>query len=315
MNGLIEFLNAAAAAWAPTMFAVVWQSTALAALVAIALWALRGRSPSVRYLVLLILAAKLLALPFWSVGVEWPWFAALPAAPSPAALPSTPSEADSAPSVATLSPAASPAEPAAAPAASPPRARLAWQAWLMVLWLTVIVAEMARIALQFRGLRRLLAHSLPAPSQFNALVAECARLLGLKAAPEAREIEGAGSPFVSGLFRPCLVLPAATLTRFDAHALRQIVLHELAHVRRKDLWTLWIVHVMRTLYWFHPIAHWIAYRAGLERELACDQLAIAQSGATPGAYARTLVHAAGGASQPLALAAAVAARLDGGHAD
>ncbi len=315
MNRFIERLNDAAAAWAPTMFAVVWQSTVLAALVAAALWALRRQSPRVRYALLLFLAAKLLAMPFWSVGIAWPWSSASVATPSPAVEPSTPTVAVPAPAVETSSPTDSLAAPVVASVASPARARLTWQAWLMALWLAVIVAEVVRTARQFRRLRRLLADSRPAPPQFAALVANCARLLGLKTAPAAREIEGEGSPFVSGLIRPRLVLPAATLTSFDVPALRQIVLHELAHVRRKDLWTLWIVHAMRTLYWFHPVAHWIAYRAGLERELACDQLAIARSGATAGAYAQTLVRAAGSTSQPLALTAAVAAKLDGGHAD
>jgi len=82
-------------------------------------------------------------------------------------------------------------------------------------------------------------------------------------------------------------------------------------LQRRDLLTVWVIHLMRTVYWFNPVAHWVAYRAGLERELACDRLAMVNSGASAAAYAHTLIDAASGRSQPLVLNAAVAARLTG----
>jgi beta-lactamase regulating signal transducer with metallopeptidase domain len=65
------------------------------------------------------------------------------------------------------------------------------------------------------------------------------------------------------------------------------------------------------LYWFHPVVHWMAYRASVERELACDQIAILHSGATPASYARTLISAAGRISNSPALRSTGAATLGG----
>ncbi len=313
MNRLIETINAAAAAWAPTMLAIIWQSTLLAALVAAACWALRRQSPRVRYWLWLLLAGKLLVLPLWTVNMPWPQrpFAVPPPPPGHDAASVVPAQ----PTGPVVHEAASFVPPAAASQAEPappPASTFSWLSYLLLLWLAVVAAEIARTAWQFRRLRRLLANSEQAPPEVLEIVAECARLLDLNAAPASRQIDGEGSPLVCGLIRPVLVLPTATLTNFDAAALRQIILHELAHVRRRDLWTTWIIHAMRMLYWFHPVAHWIAYRAGLERELACDELALQHSGATAGAYARTLIRAVGTASRPLALTAAAAARLDGG---
>ena len=60
------------------------------------------------------------------------------------------------------------------------------------------------------------------------------------------------------------------------------------------------------LYFFHPIAHWVSYRIRLERELACDQLAMAVSGKNAADYADTLVRVVSHTSQPSLLQAAVA---------
>ena len=70
---------------------------------------------------------------------------------------------------------------------------------------------------------------------------------------------------------------------------------------------------MRMVYWFHLVAHWVAFRESLERELACDELAMSHSGATAGDYAQTLVAAATRLAQPAVLRAAAAAHLDGGR--
>jgi beta-lactamase regulating signal transducer with metallopeptidase domain len=107
------------------------------------------------------------------------------------------------------------------------------------------------------------------------------------------------------------VVPKSFVLLNDAPQLRQIVLHELAHLRRRDLAWCWITFVMRTVYWFHPAAHWVAFRESLERELACDELAMAYSGSTAVEYAQMLVSAASRAAMPAVLKAAT--HLDGGY--
>ena len=176
-----------------------------------------------------------------------------------------------------------------------------------------LIENLNRFAAPWFRLRAVLANAAVADGAVVDLVRECSDVLGLRAPPAVKQTDVDGSPLVCGLLRPALLLPASHAERFDKPALRQVVLHELAHLRRLDLLTIWVFHAMRVLYWLHPAAYWIVYRAGLERELACDQLAMRHSGASPAAYARTLIHAAGRSSQPMALTAAGAARLDGGY--
>ncbi len=113
------------------------------------------------------------------------------------------------------------------------------------------------------------------------------------------------SPFVCGVLRPRLVLPVGLVASLAPAEVRQVVAHELAHVKRRDLVWGWIPEIARIVYFFHPVAHWVVWRVRLERELACDQLAMTTSGHSPGEYAQTLVRVVSHTSQP--------AGAEGGH--
>jgi hypothetical protein len=94
-------------------------------------------------------------------------------------------------------------------------------------------------------------------------------------------------PFVWGLRRPSLVLPAKALT-WDADRLRMVLSHELAHVVRHDLLRLILIDLACALSWFNPVVWVAARRARLEMEHACDDMVL--RGGTPGpAYARELL--------------------------
>jgi beta-lactamase regulating signal transducer with metallopeptidase domain len=124
----------------------------------------------------------------------------------------------------------------------------------------------------------------------------------------------AGSPFVCGVRRPKLVLPHALVGMLGGEEWRQVLAHELAHVKRRDLVWGWIPEIARVLYFFHPVAHWVDYRVRLEREMACDQMAMAVSGRGPAEYADTLVRVVSSASWGSILRTSVAVGLDGNAA-
>ncbi len=84
------------------------------------------------------------------------------------------------------------------------------------------------------------------------------------------------TPLTVGLLRPAILLPAALTTQLADDELRFVLLHELAHVRRGDLWAAFVQRLVRIAWFFHP-APWIAGRlADREREQACDDAALSQ---------------------------------------
>ena len=86
------------------------------------------------------------------------------------------------------------------------------------------------------------------------------------------------SPALYGLVRLRLLLPTGMLSQFNAAELRHIFLHELAHVKRRDMGILWLVTLCKILHWFNPVLWFGFRRMAADRELACDELALSHAG-------------------------------------
>jgi Zn-dependent protease with chaperone function len=98
-------------------------------------------------------------------------------------------------------------------------------------------------------------------------------------------------PTAIGLVNPVIVLPRWVIEELSPDELNQILLHELAHLRRWDDWTNLAQKVVKALFFFHPAVWWIERKVSLEREMACDDAVIAET-ASPRAYAECLAHLA-----------------------
>src|SRR5450755_551339 len=96
------------------------------------------------------------------------------------------------------------------------------------------------------------------------------------------------SPAAIGFFRPVIVFPAGLLSQLSVEEIRVILLHELAHLRRWDDWTNLGQKIVKAVLFFHPAVWWIESRLTLEREMACDDIVLAEI-SSPRAYASSLI--------------------------
>ncbi len=120
------------------------------------------------------------------------------------------------------------------------------------------------------------------------------------------------APFVVGWLRPTIVLPAAFLAEQPATR-RMALAHEVAHIRRGDLYWEVVPVLLRTLFWFLPPAHYVANEISAAREEACDLLAIAVCDSTPSIYGSLLIRVAERAQSPLPVMAMAAPASRGFH--
>ncbi len=95
-------------------------------------------------------------------------------------------------------------------------------------------------------------------------------------------------PTAIGFFKPVILIPDWALRELPAEELRIILLHELAHLRRWDDWTNLVQKIVGAAFFFHPAVWWIERRLSLEREMACDDAVLAETG-NARAYAECLV--------------------------
>jgi beta-lactamase regulating signal transducer with metallopeptidase domain len=98
-------------------------------------------------------------------------------------------------------------------------------------------------------------------------------------------------PSVFGFFRPRILLPQGLVEKLSALELRQVVLHEMEHLRRGDDWTNLLQKVGLALFPLNPVLLWVERRLCAERELACDDRVLNSTGARK-AYAICLTRLA-----------------------
>lgn len=114
----------------------------------------------------------------------------------------------------------------------------------------------------------------PADAEMEQHAVWAAAHMGLSRCVPLRVMPGWSPMAVHGWLKPELLIPADLAERFSVAQIRGMFLHEMAHVRRRDvLWT-WLALGLCTLHWFNPLA-WLALRRfHADRELACDAAAL-----------------------------------------
>jgi beta-lactamase regulating signal transducer with metallopeptidase domain len=247
---------------------------------------LRRAPASLRYAVLVSAVAAVLALPAIEVFVP-AWHAgAIPAdVPEVVEPPALPVAEATVPAIA---PAPSAGRPPAAPSPIP------WRAIAGALWAAGIATVLLRAAGGALGARRIAGRGTPARG-VDAYVAEAWRALGGRGAPPrvvaSEEIE---APIVVGSIAPAVVVPRAS-SAWTAERWRVVLLHELAHVRRRDGIANLVAQLACSLHWIDPLAWIAARRLREERELAADD-AVLRAGARASTYAEHLVAIAAAAT-------------------
>ena len=79
---------------------------------------------------------------------------------------------------------------------------------------------------------------------------------------------------LSSLLVPISVLLPKFCTDWNATKRRSVLLHELAHIKRRDIETLWIANITSALLWFHPLVWYVRRQMRIERECACDDMVL-----------------------------------------
>ena len=158
----------------------------------------------------------------------------------------------------------------------------------LALWATVALAIGASLANAWLAVRRIVRHAqtLDTPDWLTPLW-EIADRFGLDEPPRLLRSDRAKMPFACGITRPTIVLPAES-DGWTLDRRRAVLLHELAHVRRRDLAGHTLARLVCAVYWFHPLVWTAAKRLRAESERACDDLALA-CGARPADYAEHLL--------------------------
>jgi beta-lactamase regulating signal transducer with metallopeptidase domain len=140
--------------------------------------------------------------------------------------------------------------------------------------------------------RGLIAQSEPATKQLADAFNQCRRQLGLRRKGELRVSGNITSPAVCGSFHPAVLIPSGILEQLAPEKLRAVLIHELAHVKRGDLWINCVQTFLQIAYFYNPFV-WLANTVVRRlREQAVDEMVLVALGAEAKSYSSTLIDVA-----------------------
>jgi beta-lactamase regulating signal transducer with metallopeptidase domain len=161
--------------------------------------------------------------------------------------------------------------------------------WIVLAWLAGVGLLSVRAAggwvVAGRVARR---QTRPAPPLWESRVRELAVRLSIRQPVRLLESLRVEVPSAIGALRPVILLPAGIATGMTTEQLDALLAHELAHVRRRDYLVNLLQVAAETLLFYHPAVWWVSHRIRVERENACDDLAVEATG-DASRYARALV--------------------------
>lgn len=151
--------------------------------------------------------------------------------------------------------------------------------WLILAWLIGVSVLSARLVGGWVQVRQLSRTKTSRVSHiWQAKTTELARRMRVSVPVRLLESTLVQVPAVVGRLRPVILLPATALTGVPAQQLEAIILHELAHIRRHDYLVNLLQTVVETLLFYHPAVWWVSRQIRVEREHACDDLAVSVCG-------------------------------------
>ena len=180
------------------------------------------------------------------------------------------------------------------------------------IWAAIALVGLLRLLPGLRGVYALRDRCTPASSSLESRLP-----LWLEAKARGRRTQlvicdAVPGATVLGFERPCIAIPSSLVEALTIDELDQVILHEYAHVQRRDDWSRLAQTMLLSVLWIHPAAFVVSRIVNREREMACDEWVVARTG-LPKAYARCLARAAEARMQMTRGSTLVPALISGRH--
>jgi beta-lactamase regulating signal transducer with metallopeptidase domain len=267
------------AALADRLWAALWQGVLVMGIVWVICKFVKGLSPRLRYWLWWLACLKLLLVLAPTASISVPKQAA-------AMVPEKIVNAAQALAPETL---ASPAANLQA-TGNLGSAAFPWFVVLGALWALGVFAGLVLLSAEWLRLGALLKRSQKLSNEpLAAQVRVLSLQMGLSRPPKVCRSDEVTSPFVAGMFRTWLVVPADVEANLTPEELRMALAHELAHLRRHDLLLGLCPSLARLLFFFLPPVYVAQREWATERESVCDEDAIAFTGGKAADYGQLLM--------------------------
>ncbi len=160
---------------------------------------------------------------------------------------------------------------------------------IVLLWSLIVVIKAFQLMTGLQSLTLLRRNKISAAGEYwDNQVRQLSKNLGIQRIVRVAASGITKVPMVIGHLKPVILLPIGLLTSLSPESIEAILVHELAHIRRRDWLVNLLVSALEVVFFFNPAVLWISSLIRTERENCCDDIAIAYTGSKT-AYIDTLV--------------------------
>jgi beta-lactamase regulating signal transducer with metallopeptidase domain len=154
--------------------------------------------------------------------------------------------------------------------------KLNWQVFALFFWLFGSLSIFVFLIKKFKEMRKAngSGEKKVVPDWFELLLIQCARRLNLQVIPNIVITKKVNSPAIFGMIKPVLLLPTDFFGKTSKKDTENILLHELAHIKRRDLLIKELETFLTIIYWFNPLFWGVKKQLQHLRELCCDSTVV-----------------------------------------
>ncbi|MES2005207.1 MAG: M56 family metallopeptidase [Bacteroidota bacterium] len=147
---------------------------------------------------------------------------------------------------------------------------------IVMIWFVIFMARFVKLTANLLYIQRLKQYRTnAAPKEWKERFAELMDILGMRKQVELLESGIVKVPVVIGVLKPVILLPLGLLSQLPSDEIEAILLHELAHIQRRDYGMNLLQSFAETIFFFNPALLWLSSMMREERENCCDDMAIA----------------------------------------
>lgn len=154
-----------------------------------------------------------------------------------------------------------------------------YAAAIVFCWLLIVSLKCVKLFAGLYNIQQIKRrHTSSVGSYWSLRVQQLSAQLGIKGHVQFLQSGIAKVPMVIGHFKPIIFFPLGALTALAPEDVEAILMHELAHIRRRDYLVNLIQHFAEIIFFFNPAVLWVSALIKTERENCCDDIALQQMG-------------------------------------
>ncbi|AZV57458.1 M56 family metallopeptidase [Clostridium sp. AWRP] len=153
--------------------------------------------------------------------------------------------------------------------------KINYKSILFFIWLMGIVFFIANTLYEIRKIQLIKKNAISnKDSNFNNILNSCLNIMNINKSVSLMYPYKSINPCLCGLIKPTIFIPQNIIKNISEDEFKHIIIHELCHLKRKDLLINWIIIILNTVYWFNPIIRYGFYKMKQDCETSCDAYAL-----------------------------------------